>query len=333
MGSETATPADTPKPGLSKNQVFLLATALVALVAVAVAAVLVWLWLPTLPNPIATHWGVGTSPSPRQFILTLSLIMGAAVLLMAAISFSVGNSRFGAQVTGGAAVFLGVMTLLLVVVSVGPQRGLADAQDATLSGGGIVLVVGGSAVAGVIAALFAPKAPPVGDAAAPPPADAPRANITPDADFLWVGKTSINPALLWGFIIIFVLIFGAIAITSRTWWLILLGLLPIVVTLSLSPFTVRITPAGLSGKSPIGWPKKTITAAQIDQASVVEVKPLAEFGGWGYRLTTGGVEGIVLRKGPGIRIDYGKNSALVITLNEGADEAAALLNTAADRTH
>lgn len=318
------------------RRVYVLIASLVALGAVVAACLLVWAWIPTLPDPIATHWGIGTSPnsfqSPQGFALTLGLIMGAVIVVMGGIGVSAAYSRFGAQMTGATTIFLGAMTLLLVVVSVGPQRGLADAHDATFSGAGLAIVLAGSAAAGVVAALLAPKGAPIADAVSAPPADAPRADLSPGADFLWVGKTSVHPGLLWGLTIVFVLLFGGVAVGAGIWWMTLFGLLPTALLLCMSPFKVRITPAGLAARSPIGWPQKTITAAQINQVTVVEVKPLTEFGGWGYRLAMDGTEGVVLRKGPGIRIQYGADSALVLTLNEGAEEAAALLNTAADRT-
>ena len=335
--NKSTSPAKQPSAGLGKPRAYMLIMVLVALVLIGVADLLLWVWTPTLPNPIATHWGTGTSPngfeSPLSFILTISVIMGATVFLLGAIGFSASRSAVAVQVIGGATVFIGAMVLLLVIVSIGPQRGLADAKEATLSGGAFVLILAVPAALGLVAALLAPKEPPVSDAAAPPPPDAVRADLAPDEEFLWIGKTSVRPGFLWGSTIAFVVIFGGVAAASGIWALALFALLPLVLTFSLASFTVQISQAGLFVTSPIGWPKRTITSAQIEQASAVDVHPLQEFGGWGYRITIGGAEGIVLRKGPGIRIEYGANSVLVITLNEGADEAAALLNTAADWAH
>lgn len=329
-----------PKPGqrgMGKSRTYVLITVLVALIFIGVGVLLVWSWVPLLPDPMATHWGDSEIPngfeSPLSFMLAISLIMGGTVFFLGAIGFATSRSTSAVRVTGGSTVTVGALVLMLVIVSVAPQRGLSDAHEATLTGADLAIVLGASLLAGVIAALLAPKAPPVADAVTVPPHGAPRADLAPGQDFAWVGQTSMKPGFFWGFTVAFIAIFVVTAVTVDMWWLALLGLLPVALMLSMASFSVRISPAGLSVSSPVGWPKKTIASAQIDQAKAVEVEPLQEFGGWGYRTTVEGAEGIILRKGQGIRVEYGSSNIFVVTLNEGATEAAALLNTAADWSH
>lgn len=334
-------PQDSPgkKPRengtLPKTEIALLVSVAVALSMLFVGALLVWLWRDSLPDPIAVHWGTVGEPdgfaSPAGFIWPLVGLMGGAILLMAAIGFSAKNTSASMiAILNGTIVFLGAMGLLLTIFSVGPQRGLISATEARLSWWELAAVLGGSALLGVVAAVISPRVT-VPDASSGPGKNAARAFLPEDEVVLWIGKTSMRPAGLWGFIGLMAVLLGGTGVSTGS-WVPFFVTVPILIFIALmSVFTIRIGPDGFFVKSLLGWPKKQVPSFQINEADTVEVHPFQQFGGWGYRFQTDGTEGIVLRKGPGVRIRYGNTNELVVTLNSGAEEAAALLNTYADR--
>ncbi len=74
------------------------------------------------------------------------------------------------------------------------------------------------------------------------------------------------------------------------------------------------------------WPATHISLDQIDEASVIEVNPL-DWGGWGYRgtLKLMGQAAVVLRKGPGIRLDLRNDKVFVVTVDD-PETPVALIN-------
>ena len=68
----------------------------------------------------------------------------------------------------------------------------------------------------------------------------------------------------------------------------------------------------------------------MERASVIDVSPLRDFGGWGWRVGHGGRTGIVLRSGEALLVEQTGGRSLVITVEDAA-QGAALLNTMAVR--
>jgi len=65
---------------------------------------------------------------------------------------------------------------------------------------------------------------------------------------------------------------------------------------------------------------------RIESASVIDVRPM-EWGGWGYRgmLTLMRQAAVVLRAGPGIRVDLADGRVFVVTVDD-PETGVALLN-------
>jgi hypothetical protein len=76
----------------------------------------------------------------------------------------------------------------------------------------------------------------------------------------------------------------------------------------------------------IGWPVQRIALAEIQQASMLRVKPM-EWGGWGYRgsLKLMRRAAIVLRAGQGIRLELAGQRTLAITVDD-AEQGAGVIN-------
>jgi hypothetical protein len=84
-------------------------------------------------------------------------------------------------------------------------------------------------------------------------------------------------------------------------------------------------------RSSLGRPRIVVPLDEVVRAEVVEVSPVAEFGGWGYRVGRAGRVGIVLRSGQALQVERTGGRSLVVTVDD-ADTAAALLNTLAARS-
>ena len=78
----------------------------------------------------------------------------------------------------------------------------------------------------------------------------------------------------------------------------------------------------------LGWPRKRIAVGEITRASVTTVRPV-EWGGWGYRVTTGR-SALVLRAGPGLVVDLVDGRRFAVTLDDPATPAG-LLNALRER--
>ncbi|MEV5596660.1 DUF1648 domain-containing protein [Streptomyces sp. NPDC052496] len=95
---------------------------------------------------------------------------------------------------------------------------------------------------------------------------------------------------------------------------------------------VRVTAdhRGLTVASPlVPRPRLRIPLARVVEAGVQQISPLADFGGWGYRLRSGR-SGIVLRTGEALALRLTNGRVFVVTVDDAAT-AAALLNALAAR--
>ena len=107
-------------------------------------------------------------------------------------------------------------------------------------------------------------------------------------------------------------------------WIALAILVPVTaVAFASLRFDVRIDASGVLARAPFGWPRARVPLEKITSADVVQVSPLADFGGWGWR-TVGAGDGIVLRAGEAIRIGRERRSDLTITVDDAATAVAVL---------
>lgn len=152
----------------------------------------------------------------------------------------------------------------------------------------------------------------------------PSAGLAPGARAVWVGGANAGSwAMMLGIAVL------AMALITPL-WMPAVGPLHVIVGLVLLMFTsIRVTvdrngvrvAYGL-----LGWPMQRVPLAQIRQATVLHVKPM-EWGGWGYRgsLKLMRRAAIVLRTGPGIRLELEGERTLVITVDD-AEQAAGVIN-------
>ncbi|MFF2325296.1 MULTISPECIES: DUF1648 domain-containing protein [unclassified Streptomyces] len=83
----------------------------------------------------------------------------------------------------------------------------------------------------------------------------------------------------------------------------------------------------ISGMLP--WPRLKVPLDRIESATSRDINPLAEYGGWGYRIRPGR-SGLMIRSGEGIVATLAGGRVFAVTVDDSAT-GAALLNTLIDR--
>lgn len=101
-------------------------------------------------------------------------------------------------------------------------------------------------------------------------------------------------------------------------WVVIILLLPAIAVANLSRIRVTVNKSGFYVRyGLIVWPRTSIPLKRIASTQAIKVNP-KEWGGWGYRgsLIFMKRAAVVLRVGPGIRIDLHDGKVFVVTIDE-----------------
>jgi hypothetical protein len=135
------------------------------------------------------------------------------------------------------------------------------------------------------------------------------------------------------------IVFGVLLLLTIGWkvWPIFLSpILLLVVLLVTAQFVVTAGPRGFIVRSGLGWPRLSIPAASLAKAGVVQIDPMADFGGWGIRWVIGpshrGRWGIVTHRGPGLEVVRRDSRSIVVTVDDPGTAAAVLETYIAKQT-
>lgn len=287
-----------------------------------------------LPDPVAiTFGGDGTANSfaTRSSVWPLAVgIPAVAAGVLAAVTWTSGRRPpEGLRWLVGMPVGIVWAAGGVIVATMLPQRGLADATTATVAPGGIVLaLVLGVAATVLVGRLVDLPDPPSTSAAAP--ADATRADLPWGTTALWRGTTPAGRGMLLvggGILVVAAVVAGVLA----DWWVGAIVLVAVVPLAASTRFRVTLGSGGLQVAGPLaGWPRLAVPLDTVTGASATTIRPL-EFGGWGLRMQpTTGTTAVVTRAGPALRLDRTDGTAVVVSLDE-ADQAVAVANALLDR--
>jgi len=329
----------TPPPLLKRaRRMFILVAVLVPIVITTVALVVLLSWLPSLPEQVATRWGVdgadGFGPAATYLWLLLGVGLGIPALMVVTTLVAVGSHWGGAaRLMGAIAAGMAAFAAVTSIGSLAIQRDLSESSEIPGIGGVVavsfvaLLVVAGAAWA-VQPRVRAPR----GRTLEPRYA----VHIEKGERVVWIATTSM-PRGVVAFLLVVLL--GLVALAAY-----LLGtgtegggivaLVVLVVGISLAAtasFRVMITPEGFAARALLGWPRVRVPLDEVESARAVDISPFGEFGGWGWRVAVDGRSGIVLRRGPAIEVSRRGRRPFLVTI-DGAEEAAALLQAYVDRT-
>ncbi|MFE9854081.1 DUF1648 domain-containing protein [Streptomyces sp. NPDC005780] len=123
---------------------------------------------------------------------------------------------------------------------------------------------------------------------------------------------------------------GGVALLFTVGWsaavpVVLVGLL----LLSFARPNVAVDRRGITVSGMLPWPRVRVPLDRIETAASRDIKPLAEYGGWGYRIRPGRT-GVMIRSGEGIVARLADGRDFAVTVDDSAT-AAALLNTLIDQ--
>ncbi|MGA5217770.1 DUF1648 domain-containing protein [Streptomyces cinereoruber] len=285
------------------------------------------LWYDRLPDPLATHFGPDGGGRADGFTGRAGYaLVSTALLLGVAVGWNLfvrRNILWGAWATAG---FTGTLLVLIL-------RDNLDAADAaevvsplanlTLAAVGAALL----ALAGLALTRLVPEEEPAAD---PGAADGPRLPLGPSEVAGWSRVSASRPLT-----VLALLALAAVPATLllAPWpgaWLALLGLVIGVPGLALARVRVTVDRRGLTVRPAlVPRPRVRVPLAEVTGATVRDIDPVSEFGGWGYRVWPQRT-GVVLRSGEAlvVRRDSGREFAVTVS---DAHTAAALLNTLVER--
>ncbi|MFF9346029.1 DUF1648 domain-containing protein [Streptomyces sp. NPDC014734] len=110
------------------------------------------------------------------------------------------------------------------------------------------------------------------------------------------------------------------------------GIPPLVLGVLLTVFArphVVVDRRGITISGLLPWPRLRVPLDRIETATSRDIKPLAEYGGWGYRVRPGR-SGLMIRSGEGIVATLVGGRDFAVTVDDSAT-GAALLNTLIDQ--
>jgi len=311
-----------------------LVAALVGAVVVPVAALALWASrvADRLPDPVATHWGLGgTADGFASLGGAVGLAAGLVVLLGVPFALAGWFARpvplRRCLAALGAA--LPVWLVLLVGDSLRTQLDLPTAAAAPSPTWGLFVGTTVGVFVGVMVARLVPApSSEARRASAPPPTDLPR--LGPGHARPWSAPLPRSRAMTWVLGLAAAVLMAIGAVAGLAMFIFLAVLAAALVGASLLRMTVTAED-GLVVRAAGLVPLLRIRPDEIASASVTEADPY-EFGGWGIRIDLDGRVGVVTRRGEAVRVVRGDDSEVVLTVDDAAT-AAASLNSAADRAH
>ncbi|MGW0036639.1 hypothetical protein [Gordonia sp. NPDC003376] len=293
-----------------------------------VAVSLLSAWRPDLPDPMASHWGShgvdGTSSITGAIVMAVAAAVIGAVIGGATCWW--GRDTRITRTVVALVNFLAVVIAGIVPAVAADQRGVTDIDSLSTPVWPIVITFGVAVLVAAASAALIPRwtAAEPGAVGVTPPGD-----LAAGERFFWRRNVSTSP---WAAVAVGVveLVLLIVAVVVGPWWL----LVPIVVVVMLSAaalWSVRVTVdrRQIEVRGIFGRPRRRIPMGDVVRAEVVPVRALADFGGYGFRLSVHGplrgAQGFVLRSGPGLLLTRSDGRRDIVVVDD-ADIAAGLIN-------
>ena len=289
-----------------------------------------------LPDRLASHF-VGNGRADDYAGRTSYLVVTTLVLLGTGLLWAVmawtgkfTDRAYRTTVAFGYAVagFLGYLLAVVLLINVdAPEDAQGRGQDVSFPMGhmAVALAVGAAAYGiGLLAAALGPVPEPAEDAG--PGEEGERIALRAGevagwgrgADSWWLPLTGLL-VLGGGFVLLF----------TATWPAALPALVLGLLVLSFARPYVTVDRRGITVSGLLPRPRIRVPLDRIEGASSRDISPLAEYGGWGYRVRPGRT-GVMIRSGEGIVARLASGRDFAVTVDDAAT-GAALLNTLIDQ--
>ena len=286
------------------------------------------LWSDRGPDPMPTHWELGgevngTTGAAAFFWWSLAISIG--ILLIAAATTLAHRVHQSGRLLISVLVAASWMVSAIYVTTTALARGHATAASVAMPWYAIVLAVLVPAAVGVLGwRVIAPES--ITDVARP----VSDLGLRSSERVVWIGHAQSGPMRIAAVVI--ALVGGLVFFRSTAPAVIVLAVALLLAWVS--ELTVRVDQAGLHVLwGPVGWPRQRIGLDAIARVHAQDIRPM-QWGGWGYRITSGGTASIV-RSGPGMVVEKRNGNTFVVTVDDadqGADVLNALLVRAAPRS-
>ncbi|MXP20928.1 hypothetical protein GIY30_06100 [Gordonia sp. HNM0687] len=298
-----------------------------SMIAGVVGSLLVASWADGLPDPVATHWGGDGADGFTSVgvVIALPAVVGILGAVLGVLSVLV-RDRGAVRLTLGIVVGVAVSTIAIIVGSTEMQRGLADAGDAATPTWQLLVGWLVGLAAGVGTAALVPKW-----TTAEQPADVgerPDVALAPGERALWT-RVVTTSRVATSIIAIALMILISVALLVRSWPVIVIAVVVLVVSVAMWSVRVTVDRRGVAVRGRLGWPRTVIPMGEIDHAEYVRVRAVRDFGGFGYRVAMHGdlkgAKGFVLRSGDALLM-VRRGGARDVVVVDDARTAAGLIN-------
>jgi hypothetical protein len=300
-----------------------------------VGAFVIALWIPELPNPVATHWGIlgpdgySTVGSVIALPLLITLVFAALAAFASWRGGPEGGMLWAHKVLVSTSVFLSVSITVIAAGSLAVQRGLDNAESAPGIGGIVLATLPIALLMGFFAWLMLPAAESIrSTAVAAKPIEGAATQRVHFSSTTRLGPGVVVIAIAALVALGLALAIQAVNSPSQLLLPAVIGLFVIALAVSTLSWRITIDQRGLRVRSALGWPRATIAPDQIDSVSVVTINPLGEFGGYGWRWAPDGRSGIVLSQGDAIEVKRTNGKRFIVTMHDAQLGAEALATIA-----
>lgn len=268
-----------------------------------------YVWRPGLPDPVAIHFdaaGVadGSATLDATVRVTTALgVAGVALMLVVGTALVTRPRPLRGWLTGLAS--LTALAPASLVLTLLPNRGVEQWQQAVFSGWELTLVLAVPACAAAVGWAVSARPPRLEAVAPRVAASAPvaieRADYSETQVVRWILGMAAGLLVLCAAWAIglgpSVLLLGALVALPVGW---------------LSVYRYQVDDRAVTVSfGPLVLLRRVVPIMEIEGATVVELRP-SEWGGWGYR-TNGRDWAVVLRRGPGCRIDLAGRRSLSVS--------------------
>jgi hypothetical protein len=273
-----------------------------------------------VPRQLASHWSGGVADGWMS-VTTLTLVNGVLVLglgfglLKIATNLIQGAMvRPSAGLAGGLSVFLATLHVVTLDASVG----VVDRAPVAFPGAGLLLAVLLAVGVGLVAAAVVGP----GTETAAERIEPERLEVLPGDAVVWTGSATAPPVLLVLPAIIAVLGVVITVVDAPLAG----GIVILSAFLATSIIRARVTvgPSGLTVRSgPFGVLRTHVGLADVVAVHAEHIEPMT-YGGYGLRLVPG-ARAVVIRGGPGLRVERDGKADLVVTVDDAPRGAGVLL--------
>ncbi|MGW5674734.1 DUF1648 domain-containing protein [Streptomyces sp. NPDC003860] len=298
------------------------------LAALVVAVVFAASWS-NLPDPMAVRFDergdVNRSGSPAQLLLLCEvLLLGLGAALVRGALLRKVDLRTLYAVSAATSVGLGYLFTVVVLVN----ADAASADAARLPLWHLAVAAGAAVVAAVGVRALVPEGPTARADRSDRPVVTSSVGLRQGERAVWV--RSVGPRWLTASAVL-----GAVAAVTAGalgWspgcWLAPLGLL----VAALPGSRVIVDGSGLTVRPPVlPGPRIHVPLDRIVRAWTAEARPLADLGGWGYRIKPGR-RGIALRSGAAVWLELADGKEFVVVVDDAATAAGLLADLLAGDT-